>query len=213
MRVLVFLSLILGSVSFSAFAAVDEEIGTAGALAAATDDVDVSEIELPEDLNPESLDLWDVYFVDEEQLSLPLEELTDLEIFGDRGLIYELEELEQTAAAGKAKSKKKLKKRRSGRSCVAGNGRASWYGPGFNGRKTASGERFNQNALTAAHKTLRFGALVRVTYRGKSVVVRVNDHGPHVRGRVIDLSKAAAKAIGLLGAGSGPVSLQIVRCG
>lgn len=76
---------------------------------------------------------------------------------------------------------------------------ASWYGPGFHGRKTASGERFNQWAMTAAHKTLKFGTLVRVTHKGKSVIVRINDRGPFTRGRTIDLSKGAARAIGCKG--------------
>lgn len=76
---------------------------------------------------------------------------------------------------------------------------ASWYGPGFHGRKTASGERFNQHAMTAAHKTLPFGTKVRVTYKGRSVIVRINDRGPFTRGRTIDLSKAAARAIGCKG--------------
>ena len=76
---------------------------------------------------------------------------------------------------------------------------ASWYGPGFQGRKTASGERFNQWSLTAAHKTLPFGTMVRVTHGKRSVVVRINDRGPYVRGRSIDLSKAAAQKIGCLG--------------
>lgn len=73
---------------------------------------------------------------------------------------------------------------------------ASWYGPGFHGKRTASGEIFNQNALTAAHKTLPFGTKVRVTHKGKSVIVRINDRGPFTRGRTIDLSKAAARKIG-----------------
>jgi rare lipoprotein A len=77
--------------------------------------------------------------------------------------------------------------------------KASWYGPGFHGRKTASGERFNQNAMTAAHKTLKFGTLVRVTYKGRSVTVRINDRGPFTKGRTIDLSKAAARKIGCTG--------------
>ena len=80
-----------------------------------------------------------------------------------------------------------------------GSGVASWYGPGFHGRKTASGERFNQNAFTAAHRTLPFGTLVRVTHKGRSVTVRINDRGPFIRGRSIDLSKAAARAIGCPG--------------
>jgi rare lipoprotein A len=80
-------------------------------------------------------------------------------------------------------------------------GMASWYGPGFQGRKTASGERFNTNSLTAAHRSLPFGSRVRVTNErtGRSVVVRINDRGPFVRGRVIDLSTASARAIGVSG--------------
>ena len=85
---------------------------------------------------------------------------------------------------------------------------ASWYGPGFHGRKTASGERFNQNAMTAAHKTLPFGTKLRVTYRGQSVVVRINDRGPFIKGRTLDLSKAAAERIGLRRAGHGPVCMK-----
>jgi rare lipoprotein A (peptidoglycan hydrolase) len=107
----------------------------------------------------------------------------------------------------------KKKRRGSARNCVASNGVASWYGPGFNGRKTANGERFNQNALTAAHKTLKFGTILKVTYNGRSVKVRVNDAGPYVGGRVIDLSKAAAQAIGLIGSGHGRVTLQVISCG
>jgi len=82
-------------------------------------------------------------------------------------------------------------------------GAASWYGPGFHGKRTASGERFNTNDLTAAHKTLPFGTKVRVTNErtGKSAVVRINDRGPYAHGRVIDLSKAAAEAVGISGVG------------
>ena len=80
-------------------------------------------------------------------------------------------------------------------------GAASWYGPGFHGKKTANGERFNTHDLTAAHKTLPFGTKVRVTNEqtGQSVVVRINDRGPYAHGRVIDLSKAAAAAVGIAG--------------
>ena len=79
------------------------------------------------------------------------------------------------------------------------SGGASWYGPGFNGKRTASGERFNARALTAAHKSLPFGSRVRVTNTrtGRSVVVRITDRGPYTHGRVIDLSQAAAQAIGI----------------
>ena len=86
---------------------------------------------------------------------------------------------------------------------VLQHGVASCYGPGFHGRRTASGEKFNTHALTAAHKTLPFGSRVRVTNErtGRSVVVRINDRGPYAHGRVIDLSKAAAQAVGLSGVG------------
>jgi rare lipoprotein A len=88
-------------------------------------------------------------------------------------------------------------------------GKASWYGPGFHGRRTASGEIFNANAMTAAHKTLPFGTMVQVTSNatGRSVVVRINDRGPFVRGRIIDLSKASARALGV--AGLSQVSLAL----
>ena len=82
-------------------------------------------------------------------------------------------------------------------------GHASWYGPGFHGKKTASGSRFNRNALTAAHKTLPLNSKAMVTNleTNESVVVTINDRGPHGRGRLIDLSQAAAKAIGIRGVG------------
>lgn len=81
------------------------------------------------------------------------------------------------------------------------HGVASWYGPGFYGRKTASGERFTGKALTAAHRTLPFGSMARVTDKrtGRSIVVRINDRGPFKRGRVIDLSSGAARALGMGG--------------
>jgi rare lipoprotein A len=84
---------------------------------------------------------------------------------------------------------------------VLNAGVASWYGPGFHGRKTASGERFDQNDLTAAHRTLPFGTRVKVVDErtGRSVVVRINDRGPFKHGRVIDLSKAAAQTLGVGG--------------
>ena len=92
-------------------------------------------------------------------------------------------------------------------------GRASWYGPGFHGRKTASGERFNMNAMTAAHRSLPFGTKVRVTNKrnGRSVVVRINDRGPYSGGRILDVSKAAASRLGLIATGTAPVTLRVVR--
>ena len=82
-------------------------------------------------------------------------------------------------------------------------GLASWYGPGFHGRKTASGERFDTTELTAAHLSLPFGTklLVRNERNGKEVVVRVNDRGPYIKTRIIDLSQAAARALGIDGIG------------
>lgn len=91
-----------------------------------------------------------------------------------------------------------------------GGGVASWYGNEFAGRKTASGERFNPDEYTAAHRTLPFGSRVRVSRGDKSVVVRINDRGPFHGNRVIDLSKAAASELGLVRAGSGQVSLALL---
>ena len=88
-------------------------------------------------------------------------------------------------------------------------GKASFYG-NESGSRTASGARFNQNAMTAAHRSLPFGTKLRVTHRGQSVVVTVNDRGPFIRGRVLDLSKGAARAIGLTGAGVGHVTAEVV---
>src|SRR5579863_2433701 len=89
-------------------------------------------------------------------------------------------------------------------------GRASWYGTRFHGRKTASGERYNMNALTAAHKTLPLASYVRVTNtsNNKSVVVKINDRGPYVRGRIIDVSYAAARLLGLRKAGTASVKIE-----
>ena len=88
-------------------------------------------------------------------------------------------------------------------------GLASWYGEGFHGRLTASGERFDLKGLTAAHRTLPIGSRVRVRNlaTGQEVVVRINDRGPHIGGRIIDLSRAAAAQIGLLGSGVAAVVL------
>jgi rare lipoprotein A len=88
-------------------------------------------------------------------------------------------------------------------------GLASWYGHKFHGRRTASGERFDMNAFTAAHPSLPFGTqlTVRNPANGREVVVRVNDRGPHTGRRIIDLSRAAARAIGLVKAGVGTVVL------
>ncbi|SHK75635.1 rare lipoprotein A [Bradyrhizobium lablabi] len=89
------------------------------------------------------------------------------------------------------------------------SGMASFYG-NESGRKTASGQRFDQSALTCAHRSLPFGTKLRVTHGGRSVVVTVNDRGPFVRGRVLDLSTAAARAVGLTSAGVGRVTAEVV---
>lgn len=92
------------------------------------------------------------------------------------------------------------------------SGRASWYGPDYHGRQTASGERYNMFALTAAHRTLPFGTLVRVENRenGREVIVRINDRGPFVHGRIVDLSYAAARAIGMSRAGEVKIRMEVV---
>jgi rare lipoprotein A len=89
------------------------------------------------------------------------------------------------------------------------SGMASYYG-NESGSKTASGQRFNQNALTAAHRTLPFGTKLRVTHGGRSVVVTINDRGPFVHGRVLDLSTAAAREVGLTDAGVGMVTAEVM---
>jgi rare lipoprotein A len=96
---------------------------------------------------------------------------------------------------------------------VLGQGMASYYGSEFAGRRTASGERFDPGQLTAAHRTLPFGSKVRVTNpaNGRSVVVRINDRGPFTRGRLIDVSRAAAVQLGLIGPGHGRVELALLE--
>ena len=92
-------------------------------------------------------------------------------------------------------------------------GKASWYGDAHQGKKTASGEIYDMHALTAAHRTLPFGTRVRVTNvdTGRSVVVRVNDRGPFAYGRLIDVSRAAARELGVFGAGLFTVRLEILE--
>ena len=92
------------------------------------------------------------------------------------------------------------------------SGIASWYGPDFHGKKTSNGEIYNMNAMTAAHKTLPMNTMVRVTNlgNGAQTTVRINDRGPFVAGRIIDLSKAAASSIGMIGTGTARVKLEVV---
>ena len=91
-------------------------------------------------------------------------------------------------------------------------GTASWYGPGFHGKRTASGERFDQDELTAAHPSWAFGTRVKVTLlaTGRSVVVRINDRFPAYKNRIIDVSRAAARQLGLIGPGTGRVRLDVL---
>ena len=93
------------------------------------------------------------------------------------------------------------------------SGQASWYGSQHHDEKTASGECFNQNKLTAAHRTLAFGTRVKVTnlHNNKNVTVRINDRGPYSKGRIIDLSRAAANKIDMLNSGVAPVRLQVLH--
>lgn len=96
---------------------------------------------------------------------------------------------------------------------VLGRGSASYYAARFNGRRTASGEMFDNRAMTAAHRSLPFGTLVRVTNpaTGASVVVRINDRGPFTRGRLIDVSRAAAEELGLIARGHATVELAVIE--
>lgn len=91
-------------------------------------------------------------------------------------------------------------------------GVASWYGPGFHGKKTANGEKFNTNSLTAAHKELPFNTMVKVTNltNGRSTMVRINDRGPFSKNRIIDLSKKAAQEIGMLQTGTARVRIEAI---
>lgn len=93
-----------------------------------------------------------------------------------------------------------------------GSGSASYYAAKFHGRRTASGESFDNTAMTAAHRTLPFGSKVRVTNpaNGKSVVVRINDRGPFTKGRAIDVSHAAARQLGLIARGHGTVEMALL---
>ena len=98
------------------------------------------------------------------------------------------------------------------RSGAVQTGTASWYGPGFHGNRTSSGEVYDQYELTAAHQTLPLGTRVAVTnlQNGKAVEVRINDRGPFAKGRTIDLSYAAARTLGMIGPGTVPVRIEVL---
>jgi len=96
---------------------------------------------------------------------------------------------------------------------LVAQGMASWYGPGFHGRHAADGSVYNQNAMTAAHKSLPFGTKVKVTNlnNGRSCIVRITDRGPFIAGRVLDVSKAAASALGMLSSGVASINFQVLN--
>ena len=91
-------------------------------------------------------------------------------------------------------------------------GEASWYGPGFHGKLTSTGEVYNQHNLTAAHRTLPEGSKVKVTNldNGKSVTVKINDRGPYIKGRILDLSRKAAKTLGMIDKGKTKVKVEVL---
>jgi len=95
------------------------------------------------------------------------------------------------------------------------DGIASYYAEEFHGRKTSNGETYDMNQLTAAHQTFQFGTIVKVTNKetGRSVVVRINDRGPFLKDRIIDLSRAAAEKIGMIGPGTAEVHLEVLEWG
>jgi rare lipoprotein A len=94
-----------------------------------------------------------------------------------------------------------------------GTMKASWYGPGFHGHKTANGEVYDQMSFTAAHKSLKFGTLLKITNlkNSKSVVVRINDRGPYIHGRDLDLSKAAALELGFVRKGVSKIKVEEIK--
>ncbi|HYI70706.1 MAG TPA: septal ring lytic transglycosylase RlpA family protein [Skermanella sp.] len=115
-------------------------------------------------------------------------------------------------ASPKAKSAKTAKAK-SGKKDFRQVGTASWYGPGFNGKKTASGKRFDQNKLTAAHRSLPLDTVVKVTNldNGKAVKVEINDRGPYSGKRVIDLSRAAARKLDMTDDGTARVRIEVAE--
>jgi rare lipoprotein A len=113
------------------------------------------------------------------------------------------------ATAGEAKARKQWRNANAAvTTSGAISGKASYYGS-ESGARTASGARYNPMGMTAAHRSLPFGTKLKVTHAGRSVVVTVNDRGPFIRGRVLDLSKGAAQAIGLTGRGVGHVVAEV----
>lgn len=118
-----------------------------------------------------------------------------------------------TACASTPKRRTPLANRPAPKIGATASGTASWYGPGYHGKRTACGEKFDQDALTAAHGSWPCGTKVRVTLlsTGKTVEVVINDLFPNHKGRLIDVSRGAARAIGLIGPGTGKVRIEVVR--
>ncbi|AFZ49780.1 rare lipoprotein A [Dactylococcopsis salina PCC 8305] len=146
-------------------------------------------------------------------MKIQLRQLLTLTLFTSALSVGLSSTLSETATAETFKSWREINQTDHSNSLLARmQGKASWYGSRFHGRRTASGERFNAYAHTAAHRSLPFGTKVRVTNlrNGRSVVVRINDRGPSSRGRVIDLSRAAAQNIGMLRSGVAPVRIEII---
>ena len=133
----------------------------------------------------------------------------------EQAKIVKAEALHSTANLSYKVAGKRYYPRKSVEKNFSQTGRASWYGPGFHGRKPSSGERFDMNALTAAHRTLPIPSYARVTNlaNGKTIVVRINDRGPFHGKRVLDLSKGAAKALGFIQQGSTNVRIEALKAG
>ncbi|HYW18209.1 MAG TPA: septal ring lytic transglycosylase RlpA family protein [Nodularia sp. (in: cyanobacteria)] len=129
-------------------------------------------------------------------------------LIGDASPINEITDLPESARISLPPQAEKI----AGKIRLSFRGLASFYGRGFAGRPTATGERFNPEAMTAAHRSLPFGTRVRVTNtrNGRSVVVRINDRGPFIRSRVIDVSTAAARAIGMINSGVAQVKIEVL---
>ncbi|MBR8831916.1 MAG: Endolytic peptidoglycan transglycosylase RlpA [Chroococcopsis gigantea SAG 12.99] len=146
----------------------------------------------------------------------PINNLSQVQPFCDNEILRNIENsLPQEVAPKPAKAKKVTPSDNADaplKGRAKKQGMASWYGPGFHGGRTASGESFNAYGNTAAHPYLPFGTRVKVTNlnNGRSVVVRINDRGPHLRSRIIDLSKGAASIIGVFQSGVAPVLLEVL---
>ena len=130
-----------------------------------------------------------------------------------RALILLLALISAAACTPKAAPKKTTTGKTTKGDPGAQYGIASWYGGRHHGGPTASGERFDKNAMTAAHRTLKMGTRVRVTRKknGRTVIVRINDRGPYSKGRIIDLSEAAARKLDMIEDGIAQVKVEVLK--